>query len=548
MAPKQEEPTMKLRTCVSPQGRFVYGIHRPRFTADNFRQHDQLADLGILPDGMRHRNTANFPAGTVQEPAADWIFEIPNALPFRGTTYIGKVWADATAANPDRIHLPRAPEISFFADHGDAQTARQAIENLPRPLKLALAVTSADARDLCCLAHVACTFCLHENSGRPWGLTYEQRGDGRIRAAIKDEALFEAVANNRHLPEDYQQAMVLRPGAQGDSEIMGEWYRPEPHSHVLEYLRRNSYIPWGHYAANMANDAVRYRVQDLTWQDMAGMRHLYYQRSYTRMATLLGLKAVGGRRCLTNGELETLREQIMEKIERGQRVDFDRTLWGWNYGFDYAPSGYRLHASHQQIHQQYALIPRTVSSASGDGRLPAYACGDMVAEFVRAFRRETGRGFFDCYAKAIRENCRMDDKTTAENSLVVFEDDQVMVFVPKAQTSQWELQLMPKAAVGNIFEADLPLRRALDRAILVAVQTLGAMGARLITSFEYAKSITEGDTDQRYLMAFMPRLPESPGAFSEAQLRFINGHYPEDFALACRRHLPQVLPGSHGAI
>jgi hypothetical protein len=41
--------------------------------------------------------------------------------------------------------------------------------------------------------------------------------------------------------------------------------------------------------------------------------------------------------------------------------------------------------------------------------------------------------------------------------------------------------------------------------------------------------------------AFLPRLPESPGAFSEAQLRWINGHYPEDFALACRLRLEQVL-------
>jgi hypothetical protein len=27
------------------------------------------------------------------------------------------------------------------------------------------------------------------------------------------------------------------------------------------------------------------------------------------------------------------------------------------------------------------------------------------------------------------------------------------------------------------------------------------------------------------------------GAFSEAQLRYINGHYPEDFAIACRQEL-----------
>ena len=65
------------------------------------------------------------------------------------------------------------------------------------------------------------------------------------------------------------------------------------------------------------------------------------------------------------------------------------------------------------------------------------------------------------------------------------------------------------------------------------------MGARLITTIEYSKSVVDRDEDQRLLFAFLPRLPDSPGAFSEAQLRWINGHYPEDFALACRRHLPE---------
>jgi hypothetical protein len=530
---------MTLRTCVSPEGRFIYGVHRPRFTADNFRQQDRLADLGVLPDGTRHRNTANFPDGPVEEPAADWIFEVPNAFPFRGTTYIGKAWADATAQNPDRIRLPQPPPVSFFSGQADEQDSARAIGELPRSLQLALAVTSTDPRDLCCLAHLACTLCVHADNGRPWGLAYEQRADGRIRSAITDEALFEAVANNRHLPDDYKAAMVLRPGAQGESEIMGQWVRPAPHSHVFEYLRRNSYIPWGHYAANMANDAVRYGVEELAWPDMAGMRRLYYQRSYTRMAGLLNLAPAAKGRLLTDAELERLRVQILEKIDRGQGVDFDRTLWGWNYGFDYAPSGYRLHASHQQIHQQYALIPRTVPLAGGGGSLPAYACGDLVGEVVGAFRRETGCGFFDCYESAIRGNQRMDADLKGSRSLVVFENDRVMLFVPKAQTSQWELQLMPKASVGNIFEAGPAMRRALDQSILVAVKTLGAMGARMITSIEYNRPITGGEADQRLVMAFIPRLPESPGAFSEAQLRFINGHYPEDFALACRRHLPQ---------
>lgn len=530
---------MKLRTCISPQGRFVYGVHRPHFTSANFRISDRLADLGCLPDGSRHRNSANFPSGPVHEPAADWVFEIPNALPFRGTTYIGKAWADGRAARPATIALPLPPTISFCDGHGDEQAAALAIRKLPRPLQLALAVSSTDGRDLCCLAHLACSFCMDEKSGQPWGLAYEQRADGRIKAVIADEALFEAVANNRHLPDAYKQAMVLRPGAQGGSEIVGEWCRPA--SHVYEYLRRNSYIPWGHYAANLADDCMRYRLQDLSWADMTGMRHLYYQRTYTRLADLVGVAPEADARTLTGNELESLRLKIAGELGRRDKIEFDRTLWGWNYGFDYAPSGYRLHASHQQIHQQFALIPAEVPLATGNGSLPAYACGDLVGDVVKAFRQATGQNFFECYQQAIIHNQRMDGNKKGERSLVVFEDERVTVFVPKAQTSQWELQLMPKQAVGNIVEADPPMRHSLDRAILIAVKVLGAMGASMITSIEYAKPVVGGDADQRLLMAMLPRLPESPGAFSEAQLRWINGHYPEDFALACRRHLPAGL-------
>ena len=50
----------------------------------------------------------------------------------------------------------------------------------------------------------------------------------------------------------------------------------------------------------------------------------------------------------------------------------------------------------------------------------------------------------------------------------------------------------------------------------------------------------KGEPGQHLLYAFLPRLPESPGAFSEAQLRFINGHYPEDFAAVCRQQLVTV--------
>lgn len=536
---------MELRTCVSPAGRFVYGVHRPHFTVDNFRPAAAVADLGLFPDGTHHRNSANFPDGPVREPAADAIFEVPNAFSFRGTTYIGKTWADSRAADPESIRLPPAPEISFSNGYPDASSAAGAIRSLPRPLQLALATTSTDSRDLCCLAHLACDLCTEKSSAQPWGLPFVKRADGKIKAEVADEALFEAVANNPYLPDNYKQAMVLRPGAQGASEIVGEW--SDAHNQVFEYLRRNSYIPWGHYAANMADDAVRYRLQDLTLEDMAAMRHLYYQRSYARLAGQLGEPVESVGRPLDEQALEALRQKILSRIEKSDTMDFDRTLWGWNFGFDYAPSGYRLHASHQQIHQQYALIPRQVALADGRGSLPAYACGDLVRNCVEAFRRETGKGFFECYEKAIMENRRMDGNEENERSLVVFEDERVLVFVPKAQTSQWELNLMPKLPAGNIVEADASMRRSLDRAIFTAVRVLGAMGARMITTIEYSKSIAGGSDDQRLLVVFLPKLPQSPGAFSEAQLRWINGHYPEDFALACRRRLPQMSePGQKG--
>ena len=529
---------MILRTCVSPEGRFVYGVHRPSFTAENFRKMDLVADLGLFSDSTPHRNTANFPSGPVHEPAADEIFEIPNAFPFRGTTYIGKTWADTKVGKPEAIFLPATPSLSFFDEQSDEASATHAIRNLARPLQLALAVSSTDARDLCCLAHLACTFCMNKSTDSLLGLTYEKQANCKSKAVIADKALFEAVANNRHLPDDYKQAMVLRPGAQGESEIVGECRHEN--THVFEYLRRNSYIPWGHYAANMANDSVRYDIKELTLQDMAGMRHLYYQRTYSRLASLFGISVNEKDSTSTENGLETLRKNILLSLKNSGPMDFDRTLWGWNYGFDYTPNGYRLHASHQQIHQQYAMIPAMVPIAKENGSFPSYACGDLIADFVKAFRQETGKNFFRCYQQAIMENQRMDDDVARDRRLVVFEDDQVMVFVPKAQTSQWELQLMPKKPVGNIIEANSTMRRSLDRAVFTAVSVLGYMGARLITTIEYSKAITDEEKDQRLLIAFMPKLPKSPGAFSEAQLRWINGHYPEDFAHACRNHIPNV--------
>ena len=83
---------MKLRTCVTPPGKFIYGVHKSCYQVKNFRETDAIMPLGTFDDGSLYENHQNFPAGDVEEPDADWVYEIPNAFPFRGTTYISKSW------------------------------------------------------------------------------------------------------------------------------------------------------------------------------------------------------------------------------------------------------------------------------------------------------------------------------------------------------------------------------------------------------------------------------------------------------------------------
>ncbi|MFH1155721.1 MAG: hypothetical protein V1793_18085 [Pseudomonadota bacterium] len=537
-----------LRTCVSPSGTFVWGVHRPAFTVTSFRGGDHLTVLGKTSDGTPVTNHANFPPGSVEETGADRIYEIHNAFPFRGTTYVNSAWADRTARDPSAMRMDNPGEVSFsaYAESQEVSTsgpkpdACTMIRNLPRPLRIALADTSTDPRDLICLAGMSCTLLYDQNGSCPSGLGFITDAQGAKCPDIKDHVLFDCVVNNRFLPDAYKEVMVLRPGVQGSSEITGEWRTRDGMSHVYEYLRRNSYIPWGHFAANTAQDTVRYRAADLTPKDMTGMRHLYYQRIYAKLGRQLGLRVPEERKTLAADDLEGLRLDIRDALASGKRdrLVFNGSLWGWNFGFGYAQSGYRLHASHQQIHQQYAMIPRTVAREDNPGlMLGSYACGDLVADWVRTYRLGTGRGFFNDYLAAIRTNQRVDGSLERENRLDVFADDNVMLFVPKAQTSQWELQLIPLRPCGNCLEADYAMRRSLDRGILVALQTLESMGASMVTSIEFSKRFDDTDTDQQVLFSFLPKVPESPGAFSEAQLRWISGHYPEDFAEACRRQV-----------
>ncbi|WP_373497872.1 hypothetical protein [Desulfococcus sp.] len=546
---------MTLKTCVTPGGGFAVGIHEPGFHVSNFRETDPVAALGACDDGTDVRNIANFPPGDVTEPHADAIFEIANPFPFRGATFIIKRSADRLAEDPWAISLPERPAVSLSEAvrtwlGEDISPARldTLFGILPSPVLLALAANGTDPGDLVRIARHCCEFETDPETGRPTGLRYERDPQGKPSARILDPTLHEVLANNIHLPEDYREVMVLRPGAQGSSEIVGEVRADGGRTHIFEYLRRNSYIPWGHYAANMANDAARYRACDLSQKDIVGMRHLYYQRTYARVAEELGIAVPAGRKTMSVEDLERLRREILDALsspENRERLDFTATLWGWNFGFDLSPSGYRLHASHQQVHQQYAMIPgafsrveTTASAGAGDagGRLPdTFAFGDLIADFTARFKHRHHIDFFSAYLRAIQNNRRLDGRTDRPESLIVHQDEAVLLFAPKAQTSPWELQLMTRRPVGHILEADPGTRASLDRAMWIAVTVLERMGARMITTFEGSRRFDSADTDQRLLYCFLPKLPYSPGSFTEAQLRWINGHYPEDFAEACRR-------------
>jgi len=541
---------MKLRTCVRPDGKFVFGIHKPAYTVENYRNKTVLNELGQLDSGASYSNDANYPEGPVVVEGADWIYEIPNPFSFRGSTYIDKEWAEANVNNPERICLAPRDELSFTSLLQDEGMETSLLEKLPAPLLLTLATTSTDPNDLTRLAEISCDF-VKDTQNIPTGLFYKKDTNSRVRSIIHNHPLFEAVANNPVLPESYKKAMVLRPGAQGNSEIVGEYQKDN--SHVYEYLRRNSYIANGHYAANMADDAIRYSIDQLTLADIKGLRQLYYQRTFLRLADYLAISSPTKQVQLSTSDLELLRIKIRTKIQSGLTPEFSSTLWGWNFGFDFAPTGYRLHASHQQIHQQYAMLPETVEQFTDDcsacsETMKSFGCGDMVAEVIKAYNKETDSDFFTDYLHCIRNNVRMDGRKAEElqSSLILWEDEHAILFVPKAQTSQWELQLMALQnsdgkIIGNILDADSSARDSLNYGIFAAQKALAGLGARMVTSIEYPKRISSEAPDKQHLLySFLPRLPESPGAFSEAQLRYINGHYPEDFAAACRLQLTKA--------
>jgi len=528
-------------TCVAPSGEFVYGIHKPHFKATNLRENDYIVDLGRTSNQETVNNAENFPERDVEVSADEWIFEIPNAFPFMGATFILKSKADQTVdgCNPFS-ELPQRP---------DAESSIGDLQAQSPPALLSLASSSTDPKLLASLAERSCEFLYEENTNMVSGKIYQQNDAGQLRPDIFDHQLFQLVSNNPFLPDAYKRQMVLIPGAQGKSPIVGEYL--EGDTHIWEYLRENSYIPWGHYAANMAHDAVRYRISSLTSKDVSGLRHLYYQRIYVQLAGELGLSAPTARKALGGDELETLRLSLLSEIEQrnksGGELPFNKVLWGQNYGFDLSVSGYRLGGSHQQIHQQFALVRTDMPVYVGGENetsfysMPTYAQGDKIAQFTKRYREKTGRGFFETYLRAIQSNKRLDGQTDKASDLTIYQDENVVVFVPKAQRSQGEIQIVSKVQYGNIVEADTGVRHSLDRAILLTMKILENLGVEIFNAFEISKRLDNLDRDQRLLYCFFPRHPQSPGGFSEFQQRWINNHYPEDFAKNCREELGKIM-------
>ena len=173
--------------------------------------------------------------------------------------------------------------------------------------------------------------------------------------------------------------------------------------------------------------------------------------------------------------------------------------------------------------------------------ISSYSQGDLVAQFAKQYKEKTGQDFFETYLKAIRNNRRLDGRANKESNLIFYEDENIMAFVPKAQRSQGELQIMTKERYGNIIETDTNTRHSLDRVILIALKVLENLGAEMINVTEISKRFDNPDRGQRLLYCLLPKHRQSPGGFSECQQRWLISHYPEDFAQTCRDEVQNII-------
>ena len=130
-------------TCVAPSGEFVYGVHKSQFTACNLRENDDVEALGRTRDGTKIHNADNFPKTDVHVAPSTWVFEVPNAFPFMGATFIVKPGADNSTENANPFR-PKGEDVAKPVSTGEHldNIDEAVLERLPRTLLLALAGTS----------------------------------------------------------------------------------------------------------------------------------------------------------------------------------------------------------------------------------------------------------------------------------------------------------------------------------------------------------------------------------------------------------------------
>ena len=66
---------ISVRSCVSEEGKFIFGIHRPCFKVENLREHNYISCLGAASDGTEVNNDINFPDKNINVKRADIIYK-----------------------------------------------------------------------------------------------------------------------------------------------------------------------------------------------------------------------------------------------------------------------------------------------------------------------------------------------------------------------------------------------------------------------------------------------------------------------------------------
>ena len=53
----------RLQTCVTPDGKFQYGIHKPAYSVTNLRPSAAIEHLGLTEENEPVNNESNYPTG-----------------------------------------------------------------------------------------------------------------------------------------------------------------------------------------------------------------------------------------------------------------------------------------------------------------------------------------------------------------------------------------------------------------------------------------------------------------------------------------------------